>query len=153
MCPIPVNSDGLSASAASAVSTGASSLMSRRSAVMPRIRPVPRISRPLPVSWTAAPISSSTPRIWPAACRLTDGQPGIVTWPPVTTAAARNGAALDRSGSTVIVPGASAAGWTRQKSGADCPPPRAVPDSTSAPAAVSMAAVIAICGADGIREP
>jgi hypothetical protein len=33
-----------------------------------------------------------------AGCEVTSGQSAIVTVPPVTTAAARNGTALERSG-------------------------------------------------------
>ncbi len=46
MCPMPVNVDGESASAASATSTGVSSLMSPRSAVMPWIAPLPATRMP-----------------------------------------------------------------------------------------------------------
>ena len=45
-----------------------------------------------------------------AGCVLTDGQPVTRTLPPLTTAAERNGTALDRSGSIDPVPGRDWAG-------------------------------------------
>ena len=71
---------------------------------MPWIRPVPEIVSPSGPTEHRAPIRPSTSRIAPAACRLSRGQSGMVTVPPVTSAAARNGPALDRSGSTVTEP-------------------------------------------------
>ena len=58
---------------------------------------------------------------------MSAGQPATVTSPPVTAAAARNGAALDRSGSTDPVPG-------RDRPGRDPPACSAAPSSTSTPA-------------------
>src|SRR5260370_668416 len=98
MCAMPVNSDGESASAASAVSTGASSLISRRSAVMPPLRPVPAIPRPAWGCLQLAPILLSTSRILPAPRPLAAGPPRKGTGPPVTGAAADPAAAVDDEG-------------------------------------------------------
>ena len=76
---------------------------------------------------------------------LACGQPVIRTIPPVTTAAARNGTALDRSGSMTQCRGAIGPGATRQR--------LASPSSTSTPASRSIDTVIAICGADGTDSP
>ena len=88
--------------------------------------------------------------VWP-------GQSLIVTVPPVTTAAARNGAALTTSGSTASVPGLIGPGWTRQVSAASPPLPGwsrpVLAVSTSAPAARSIWTVISMCGAEGTRGP
>jgi hypothetical protein len=69
------------------------------------------------------------------------GQPGTRTVPPVTSAAARNGAALDRSGSTTCVPPAIGPGATRQVL---VPTP-----SASTPDARSTSSVISMWGWDG----
>ena len=160
VCARPVKTDGDSATAAAAVSTGVSSLTSRRSAVMPRTLPPPVTVSPSAPTSHRAPIRVSTSRIAPAACRLSRGQPGMVTVPPVTSAAARNGPALDRSGSTVTDPRSSRPGRTRQASGRapepspDPPEPGPDPSSaTSAPAAWSMRTVMAMCGAEGTGGP
>ena len=50
-----------------------------------------------------------------AGCVLTDGQPATRTIPPLTTAAARNGTALDRSGSITQCRAAIGPGATRQR--------------------------------------
>ena len=42
--------------------------------------------------------------MWPAGWVVRRGQPRMVTVPPVTRAAARNGVALTTSGSTASVP-------------------------------------------------
>ena len=73
------------------------------------------------------------------------GQPATVTSPPVTAAAARNTAALDRSGSTAQSRGATRPGATRQVS--------ASASSTSTPAVRSIDTVIAMCGSDGTGGP
>ena len=96
---MPVSRDGPSASAASAAATGADSLTSARSAVTGRIRPVPvTVSPTVAPSVQSAPNAASRSRICPAGCEVTAGQSAIVTAPPVTSAAARNGTALERSG-------------------------------------------------------
>ncbi len=82
-------------------------------------------------------------------CVVRVGQSGMTTLPPVTSAAARNGWALDRSGSTVRSRPSSAPGVTRQTFGS--PPDSGV--STWAPTARSMSTVIRMCGIDGSAEP
>ena len=76
---------------------------------------------------------------------LTAGQPVTRTLPPLTTAAARNGTALDRSGSMIQCRAAIGPGETRQR--------LAWVSSTSTPASRSIATVIATCGADGTDSP
>ena len=76
---------------------------------------------------------------------LTDGQPVTRTLPPLTTAAARNGTALDRSGSMVQCRAAIGPGCTRQR--------LACASSTSTPASRSIDTVIATCGAEGTDSP
>ena len=97
---------------------------------------------------TDPPIWVITSRIASAACSEAGGQSRIVTEPPVTSAAARNGPALDRSGSTVKSPRFSRPGSTTQWSG------RApAPTSTDAPASRSIRTVISMCGSDGTGGP
>ena len=79
-----------------------------------------------------------------AGCMLAGGQPVTRTVPPLTTAAARNGTALDRSGSMSQCRAAIGPGATRQR--------LACVSSTSTPASRSIATVIAMCGADGTRR-
>ena len=72
------------------------------------------------------------------------GQPGTVTRPPVTTAAARNGAALDRSGSIAQPPDV-------ERPRLDPPGVRRRRARRCAPAARSIATVMSMCGAG--RQP
>ena len=80
-----------------------------------------------------------------AGCVLAAGHPAMRTIPPLTTAAARNGTALDRSGSITQCRAAIGPGETRQR--------LAWVSSTSTPASRSIATVIATCGADGTDSP
>jgi hypothetical protein len=68
-----------------------------------------------------------------------------VTSPPVTAAAARNTAALDRSGSTTQSRARIGPGATRQAFGSE--------SSTSTPASRSIATVMSMCGSDGTGLP
>ncbi|TAK69032.1 MAG: hypothetical protein EPO13_09805 [Actinomycetota bacterium] len=77
------------------------------------------------------------------------GHPGTVTRPPVTNAAARNGAALDRSGSTVRSSAARGPGWTRHVADRGS----VVSASTSTPWSRSIATVIAMWGSEGTASP
>src|SRR6476469_6994453 len=108
---------GESARAAMAATTGVSSLASCRSTSTPETSPVPVTVRPSRASDTSAPIASRMSRIASPACVVCCGHPGTVTRPPVTSAAARNGAALDRSGSTCPSTALISEGSTRQTSG------------------------------------
>src|SRR3954469_16791610 len=76
---------------------------------------------------------------------LTCGQPVTRTIPPVATAAARNGTALDRSGSMVQCQAPIGPGATRQR--------LAWVSSTSTPTSRSIDTVIATWGADGTDSP
>src|SRR5206468_3167051 len=76
-----------------------SSLTSDRSASSPWMRPVPRTVSPAASRVHRPPIAWSSGRSWSPGWVVAAGQPGTVTAPPVTSAAARNGAAPDRSGS------------------------------------------------------
>ena len=80
-----------------------------------------------------------------AGCTLIVGQPLMRTVPPVTTAAAANGTALDRSGSIAQSWAATRPGATRHRFTSV--------SSTAIPASSSIAAVIAICGAEGTEVP
>ncbi|PQM45667.1 hypothetical protein C1Y40_04169 [Mycobacterium talmoniae] len=73
------------------------------------------------------------------------GQPVMLTVPPVTTAAAKNGSALDTSASISQRRAATAPGATRHRLG--------TVSSTSTPACRSIVTVMAICGADGRAAP
>ncbi|GMA88541.1 hypothetical protein GCM10025868_37910 [Angustibacter aerolatus] len=73
------------------------------------------------------------------------GQPGTRTVPPVTAAAARKGAAFDRSGSTSRSSGRTGPGSTRQV--------LAVPSSTTTPTDRSSATVMSRCGWLGTGAP
>ena len=76
-----------------------------------------------------------------AGWTLSVGQASIRTVPPVTVAAAANGSALERSGSIAQSWGCTVAAFTRHWFGTVV--------STSTPASASIAAVMAMCGADG----
>ncbi len=96
----------------------------------------------------------STRRMWPAGWAVTSGQPRMVTLPPATMAAARNGIELTTSGWTVIGWSRSPPGCTYQVSGpASGPVAPAVAVSTRAPASRSICTVISMCGAEGARPP
>src|SRR5215217_5614092 len=76
---------------------------------------------------------------------LTCGQPVTRTMPPLTTAADRNGTALDRSGSMSQCRAAIGPGETPHR--------LAWLSSTSTPASRSIDTVIPMCGADGNDSP
>src|SRR5256885_2344428 len=76
---------------------------------------------------------------------LTCGQPVTLTMPPLTTAADRNGTALDRSGSISQCRAATGPGETRHQ--------LARLSSTCTPASRSIDTVIAMCGAEGSDSP
>jgi hypothetical protein len=142
---MPRSTEGVSARAASAASTGTSSPTSRRSSSRPWREPVPRTVR-VPFSWRVAPPIrlSRSGRAMPGWV-LPVGQCGIATDPPATRAAARNGAALDRSGSMSRSSRARGPGSTRHSAGAVC--------AASTPAAVSRAIDMATWGSDGTGPP
>ena len=79
---------------------------------------------------------------------LAVGQPVMRTVPALTTAAAMNGTALDRSGSMCQCRAATGPGRTCQRLGV-----APASTSTSTPACRSIATVIAMCGADGSAGP
>ncbi len=148
-CPIPRRRDGVSARAATAATTGVSSPTSRRFRSTPRMTSGPVRVRPSAVRAVVAPISAKIARSWSPGCVVVVGHCGTVTCPPVTIAAARKGAALDRSGSIVrstarIRPGAT----SHQAS---------VGSSTwlsiSTPDSRSIAADISMCGSEGSAAP
>ena len=136
---------GLSARAHRAATTGVSSLESCRSTSMPEMLPPPLTVRPARSSTTSPPIMSSTSRMksppWVVYC----GQPGTCTRPSVTRAAARNCAALDRSGSTCTSRALTSLGSTRQVCRS--------PSSTTTPASRSVSTVISMCGRLGTALP
>ena len=76
---------------------------------------------------------------------VSEGQCGTVTAPPVTSAAARNGAALDRSGSITWSGRSSLPGVTSQR--------RSDTVSTMPPADCTAVTVICTCGKDGSGPP
>ena len=80
-----------------------------------------------------------------SGCTLTVGQSVIRTTPPVTTAADKNGTALERSGSTAQLLAAIGPGATAQR--------LAVESSTATPAWRSIVTVMSMCGADGTEAP
>src|ERR1700734_1308834 len=84
-------------------------------------------------------------RIASAGWMLAPGHPGGGTGPALTTAAAMNGTALDRSGSICQCRAATTPGRTCQRLG--------VASSISTPACRSIATVMAMCGADGNCGP
>src|SRR4051812_40943734 len=146
MWAIPVNRDGPSARAARAARTGASSPTSPRSATSGRIVPEPDTCSPSDVRVTSAPISASSRSSWAPGCVVTSGQSRTVTEPPVTRAAARKGAALERSGSTTTSRAPTGPGVTRQPRSAAL---------TSTPCARRVVTVMSTCGIEGtppVRE-
>ena len=73
------------------------------------------------------------------------GQSRTVTVPPVTAASARNGAALERSGSMRWSQGLTGPGATAHRFASE--------SSTSTPCSRSIATVISMCGRDGTGLP
>ena len=140
---MPRSRDGASASAARAARTrrqladvaqvdvDARAAGPRRVTVSPPCRSVD-VGRPSARAGRAA-------RRRPASCRRASR--GTVTRPPVTSAAARNGAALDRSGSTSDSRAAMHAGGDPPDVGLGRRRPR--------PASRSTSTVISMCGRDG----
>ena len=106
MCPMPVNVLGPSANAASATRLGTSSPASERSRSTPRMPRPPSapgsgartVSRSASIE-TRAPKRGRISASWAPTWVVSAGQPVIVTCPPATSAATRNGAAFERSGS------------------------------------------------------
>ncbi len=142
---MPRNRVGELASAASAVMTGASSPASCRSRSSPYSSPVPSTSRPSRSSVTSAPIWSRTSRRTSPACVVDCGQPGTRTRPPTAAAAARNGPAFDRSGSTWTSRALISPASTSQRPG--------VASSTTTPASRSTSTVIWMWGRLGMGGP
>lgn len=91
---------GESAIAARAAMVGASSPASWRSTSIPRTSPVPVTAMTPSVSSARPPIAVRSSAIMAPGWVVAAGQPGTRTVPPTTRAAARNGPAFDRSGST-----------------------------------------------------
>ena len=113
MCPTPVIVVGPSATAASAATTGVSSLASWRSSGAPASGAAEALS-PSGAAVTAAPMRIRTSRIAAPGWVLRRGQPAIVTVPPVSTPAARKAAAFVRSGSMRSSRASTTPGRTRQ---------------------------------------
>ena len=84
-------------------------------------------------------------RNWSPGCVVCAGQPVTVTSPPVITAAARNGAALDRSGSIAVSSARMGPGATTQRFGSL--------SSTWTPRSRSIATDMSRCGWDGTGFP
>ena len=145
MCATPRRYDGPSARAHSAASTGVSSPTSCRSASSPSRRPWPVTVSPASVRSTVQPIRASRSRRTSPACVVDRGQSRTVTLPPVVAASARNGAALDRSGSIRWSTGSTGPGATRHRLGSA--------SSTSTPCSRSMATVMSRWGCDGTGLP
>lgn len=116
---------------------------------MPWIRPVPVKVSPRSVSSQEPPIAVKISRSASPGWVVRSGQSGMVTRPPVTRAAARNGWALERSGSIVRSRPSRAEGDTRQTFGS----PPVSGSSTWAPTARSMSTVIRMCGIEGRVVP
>ena len=136
--------DGASASAASAASTGVSSLTSRRSASSRAI--VPGAGDASARRRRGVTVGAHARRAGRAARRPAGWSPPAsaarVTVPPVTSAAARNGAALDRSGSTTRSPAGDGAGR-------DPPYARLGRLGVDAGRRAARASVMSMCGCDG----
>ncbi len=144
-CAMPVSREGESATVARAAMVGASSPARVRSRSTPRTCPVP-VTRSAPSSWlTLPPIRVRISRRSSPGCVVVAGQRGTRTVPPATRAAARNGPALDRSGSTTTSPPAIGPGATTQ-----CP---AASSRASTPRSRSTASVMSMCGWLGSRSP
>ncbi len=112
---------------------------------MPTRRSGPVTVTPRSSRTTSAPISANSPRNTSPGWWVADGQWATVTRPPVTAPAARNGVALERSGSISHVRAPIGPGSTRHTSG--------VPSSTVTPASRSAATVITTWGIDGTGGP
>ena len=145
MCPIPVIVLGDSARAARATSVGASSPPVDRSSSTPRMRPVPETVSRSPSRDTSAPKRGSRSARSAPTWVVVSGQPEMVTLPPATRAAARNGAAFERSGSM-----STSAPWIGP--GATIHSPTAGL-CTVTPRRASVAMVISMCGRLGRRSP
>ena len=146
---MPRKCDALPAKAARAATTGVSSPASCKSTSIPSMWSPPSTVRPSTCRVQVAPIRISRSRRLSPACVVVRGHPGTVTRPPVTRAAARKGAAFERSGSTTTYSPRMGPAATRHH-GADV---SVVSWSTATPAALSMSTVMSMCGSDGTGPP
>jgi hypothetical protein len=142
---MPRSTLGPSASTAIAATVGVSSPTSCRSTSMPVSRSGPVTVSPAGSRDTVHPIRSAITRKTSPGWVVVTGQPGTVTEPPVTAAAARNGVAFDRSGSTCQSRAAIGPCSTRQVSGSA--------SSTVTPASRSICTVMSMWGSDGTGSP
>ena len=134
-----------SARAATAATTGVSSLAADRSRSIPCRWSVPRTVRPCSSKLGLGPEPIRMSRIASPGCSVDPGQCGTVTAPPVIAAAARNTAAFDRSGSIVSSSGVIGPGATTQRSGSE--------SSIRTCRSRSIATVISRWGREGIGGP
>ena len=113
---------------------------------MPLIGPSRATVRPPSRRLIAAPIRASSSTSSTPGWVVCSGHPGTVTDPPAMSAAAKNGAAFDRSGSTTTSRARTTPGSTRQDD--------VVSAEADTPACRSRSRVISMCGRDGTaREP
>ena len=145
MCAMPVIRLGPSAKTASAATTWANSPPIERSMSIPRITPVPLKVSPRSSRTTSAPIFCRIQTNSFPTWVVTAGQSGMVTEPPATMAAAKNGPALDRSGSICFMPPATGPGSTRQTVGSGW--------LTATPRSRRHCKVISMCGKLGSCSP
>ena len=149
---MPVNVLGPSANAASATRLGTSSPASERSRSTPRMPRPPSapgsgartVSRSASIE-TRAPKRGRISASWAPTWVVSAGQPVMVTCPPATSAATRNGAAFERSGSMSTSTARIGPGSTFQRPGSGL--------ATSMPRAARVAIVISMCGRLGRRSP
>ena len=146
---MPRKVDGPVASAHNAAITGVSSPTSCKSTSMPLISDPPVTTKSVPSRETVAPSFGSRLTSASPACVVCVGQSGIATDPPQTSAAARNGAALDKSGSTVTLNERGTPGWTVQVALVES----LMSTSTRIPSSRKTSTDISMCGIDGNADP
>jgi hypothetical protein len=112
---------------------------------MPRSGPLPVTARPPSTNATVHPIRVRMSRSASPAWVVRSGQSRTVTVPPETAASARNGAALERSGSIARSTAWTGPGRTFQRSFSE--------SLTLMPCSRSIATVISMWGSDGTGGP
>ena len=108
-------------------------------------RPRPELASGTSTMATSQPIRARISRSASPACVVLVGQSRTVTVPPLSAASARNGAALERSGSIRWSTARTGPGATDQRFGEE--------SSTSTPCVRSIAVVMSMWGCEGTGLP
>ncbi|CAB4545440.1 unannotated protein [freshwater metagenome] len=140
---------GESANTATAAKVGTSSPTSRMSTSIPARLSPPRTVSASSEVLTRAPMACNSSGKRAPAWVVVPGQPAMVTELPVTAAAAKNGAALDKSGSITTSTALIGPGCTDHVACVGS----SVWAVTSTPRSRNICTVMSMCGNEGIAPP